>query len=87
MLYSHMTVQVAKAVELRGSVACNHCRASAELIVAIANPKDGRTLRVFRCEMRKTNLGTRIVVVRVAGLASTALFEDVIDAVQSDQAR
>jgi hypothetical protein len=42
-----MTVQVAKAVELRGSVACNHCRANAELIVAIANPKDGRTLRDF----------------------------------------
>ena len=48
-----MTVQVAKAVELRGSVACNHCRANAELIVAIANPKDGRTLCVFRCECGK----------------------------------
>lgn len=50
----HMTLQVAKAFERRESVvACNHCRANAELIVAIANPKDGRTLRVFRCECGK----------------------------------
>jgi hypothetical protein len=29
------------------------CRANAELIVAIANPKDGRTLRDFVDEMTK----------------------------------
>ena len=47
-------LQVAKAFERRESVhACKHCRANAELIVAIANPKDGRTLRVFRCECGK----------------------------------
>jgi hypothetical protein len=48
-----MTVQIANAFERRESVACNHCRANAELIVAIPNPKDGRTLRVFRCECGK----------------------------------
>ena len=62
-----MTVQVAKAVELRGSVACNHCRANAELIVAIANPKDGRTSLRISVRMRKANLDTRIVVVRGYG--------------------
>ena len=49
----HMSVQVAKAIERRESVACSHCRAKAELIVAMTNPKDGRTLRVFRCECGK----------------------------------
>lgn len=53
LLYFAMTVQIANAFDRRESVACNHCRANAELIVAIANPKDGRTLRVFRCECGK----------------------------------
>ena len=46
-----MTVQI--AFERRESIACNHCQANASLIVAIPNPKDGRTLRVFRCECGK----------------------------------
>ena len=49
----HMTIQVAKAVEPRESIACSHCRANADLIVAIADPKGGRTLRVFRCRCGK----------------------------------
>jgi len=48
-----MSVQVAKAIEPRESVACSHCRAKAELIVGMTNPKDGQTLRVFRCECGK----------------------------------
>jgi hypothetical protein len=53
LLCCPMTVQIAKAFERRESAACNHCRAKAELIVAIPNPKDGWTLRVFRCECEK----------------------------------
>jgi hypothetical protein len=34
-------------------VRCGHCRAKAELFASMANPKDGRILRIFRCHCGK----------------------------------
>jgi hypothetical protein len=52
-LVEPMTVHIAEAAERRESVACRHCPAKAELIVSMISPKDGRTLRVFRCRCGK----------------------------------
>jgi hypothetical protein len=33
----------------REAVRCRVCRAKTELMVSMMNPRDGRTLRIFRC--------------------------------------
>jgi hypothetical protein len=34
----------------REAVRCRDCRAKTELMVRMMNPRDGRTLRIFRCD-------------------------------------
>jgi hypothetical protein len=34
----------------RETVRCRDCRAKTELMVSMMNPRDGRTLRIFRCQ-------------------------------------
>jgi hypothetical protein len=54
LLCQPMTNQAtAKGIEPRDVVACRHCRATAQLMVSMTSPKDGRTLRVFRCDCGK----------------------------------
>jgi hypothetical protein len=52
-----MTFQSSKSLEV-DVVRCRHCRAKAELFVSMANPKDGRILRIFRCQCGKLTSST-----------------------------
>ena len=42
-----------RSVDRAEVVRCGKCRAEAELFVSMANQKDGRVLRIFKCECGK----------------------------------